>query len=144
MSFGRNQHCVARCPCCDRPIWHKRLAQLLGLVPLAPPRRSSLGFVAESTPGKRGWRIIADMASCAAVESHAGSVAVEQLRRLARQTLERIWLFGLISRTDVDAVTRTESLPRTTPTVTTASHETYVPRPAPPPVRTLLTGTWKP
>jgi len=94
---------------------------------MAPARRSSLGFVAESTPGKRGWRIVADMGSCEAVQSHGGQIALEQLRKLARTTFERLWLFGLLSRTDVEAVMRTESLPRTAPTSAPLSYGTYVP-----------------
>lgn len=106
------KHLVARCPVCERSIWPKSMAKLLGLVAFSAAPRQHVAFIAEGKVGQRGWRFSRSIDSLTSLELEAGGVAVEQLKRLAKLGFERMWLAGLLSRDVVDSVTRTESLPR--------------------------------
>jgi len=107
------QHLVARCPCCERPIWQKNLVALLGLTPFAK-RFPHVGFVAVTRGAGqgRGWKPGATLQSLAEVANLAGPVAVEQLRKLARQAFQRMWLQGLLTPQDVAEVMAIRSLER--------------------------------
>lgn len=107
------EHLVARCPVCERPIWAKQVAKLLGFAVKAK-RYTDLGFVA-ITRGKgqgRGWRVKEPLRSLADVARVGGPEAVEQLRKLARQAFSRMWLFGLLDRDDVETLMATKTLQR--------------------------------
>ena len=100
------EHLVARCPVCERPIWAKQVARLLGFTTKAR-RYVDLGFVAV-TRGKgqgRGWRVKRGLGTLADVLDVGGPEAVEQLRKLARQAFTRMWRFGLLTDEDVRDVT---------------------------------------
>jgi hypothetical protein len=107
------EHLVARCPVCERPIWAKQVAKLLGFAVKAR-RYTDLGFVAV-TRGKgqgRGWRVKEPLRSLLDVARVGGVEAVAQLRKLARQAFARMWLQGLLQRDDVEAVMATTTLQR--------------------------------
>jgi len=88
MRTNAKEHLVARCPCCLRPIWTTRLVKLLGLDALSARSlvTDEVAFVAVSTSGRKGWRLSTSMQTLAEVVEVGGAEAVEQLRRLARQT----------------------------------------------------------
>jgi hypothetical protein len=107
------EHLVARCPVCERPIWAKQVAKLMGFAVKAK-RYTDLGFVA-ITRGKgqgRGWRVKEPLRNLADVVRVGGVDAVEQLRKLARQAFARMWLHGLLNREDVEEVMTTQTLQR--------------------------------
>ncbi len=107
------EHLVARCPVCERPIWAKQVAKLLGFA-VKSRRYTDLGFVAV-TRGKgqgRGWRVKEPLRTLADVAHVGGVEAVEQLRKLARQAFSRMWLHGLLNREDVETVMATRTLQR--------------------------------
>ena len=107
------EHLVARCPVCERPIWAKQVAKLMGFAVKAK-RYTDLGFVA-ITRGKgqgRGWRVKEPLRNLGDVVRVGGVEAVEQLRKLARQAFARMWLHGLLGREDVEAVMATQTLQR--------------------------------
>ncbi len=107
------EHLVARCPVCERPIWAKQVAKLLGFAVKAR-RYTDLGFVAV-TRGKgqgRGWRVKEPLRNLTDVVRVGGVEAVEQLRKLARQAFARMWLQGLLQRDDIEAVMATTTLQR--------------------------------
>jgi hypothetical protein len=100
------EHLVARCPVCERPVWAKQVAKLLGFTTRAG-RYVDLGFVAV-TRGRgqgRGWRVKEGLGTLADVLRVGGQPAVEQLRKLARQAFSRMWTFGLLTEEDVREVT---------------------------------------
>jgi hypothetical protein len=107
------RHLVARCPTCERPIWAKQLAKLLGMVAFAK-RFREVAFVAETKgPGQgRGWKPAGELRTLHDVGTEAGPEAVAQLKAVALQGFERAWLHGLISEADIARVTVMQSLPR--------------------------------
>jgi hypothetical protein len=126
------EHLVARCPTCDRPVWAKQLARILGFT---TRRKGSgeLGFVAV-TRGKgqgRGWKVKEGLRTVEDVLRVGGVEAVEQLRRLARQALARMWAFGLLTPSDIDEVTSVKrasgSLNPDMPTRTRVPFDDYEP-----------------
>jgi len=117
------EHLVAICPGCDRPVWAKQFARILGFT-LKSKGAGKLGFVARSrAPGQgRGWIVVRGVATVADVLREGGQPAVEQLRLFARQTFSRLWAFGLLDADDVAQVTSirraTGPLNQKVPTVT--------------------------
>ena len=98
---------VARCPCCCRPIWPGLMSKLLGTDPIgrAQLMLGEVAFLAVSTQGRKGWKPFNRFASLDELQKGtghgAGPEAVAQLRKLGQKVLQRLWLFGLISRDDL-------------------------------------------
>lgn len=154
-------HLVARCPCCERPLWPRTITKLLGLVPYAQ-RHTEIAFVAISGRGRgRGWRGAGVLRTLADVAASAGPMAVEQLRHLANQAFERMWYAGLLTSAHVERVTGTATYPSSTTVPRTLDFGTYSPPQAyghppqpdvPPPqpvrqavqARTIDCKEWKP
>lgn len=99
------QYLVARCPCCQRGLWPRQMAALLGFDPLAARRLATdqVAFVAETNPSRGGWHLLTALRDLAGLRS-ISTDAVEQLQRLARLTLDRMWSRGLIVRADLEAL----------------------------------------
>ena len=84
------------------------MAGLLGFSrPVSGLHPDQLGYVAQSGRGRRGWQFIEELLTIDAIEQVGGRPAVDQLRRLARACLERLWAFRLLLAEDLDAVRRT-------------------------------------
>lgn len=104
------QHLVFRCPGCGRPVWQRRLLALLGLDPSAPAVPSEVAFLAQTTRGKGGWKAAATIRDAATLRAQSVE-ALSQAQRFARRCFERLWLTGLLSPSDVQAVLGTTSMP---------------------------------
>ena len=98
-------HVVQYCPYCRHKVWASRRENLIDDRADDPRARGALAFTAVTKlpNAGRAWKFGRVLRSLPAVRQPAGATPVDELRELARASLDRMLASGLLDRDDLIA-----------------------------------------